>query len=76
MFDLVKRAVGAATSLMKGHPVIAGIGLAGLILPKLMGAGSPQAMTGAQQAIGAQLPPTGTMPPGTSGVPPQSPGYW
>jgi hypothetical protein len=76
MFDLIKSAVGAATKLAKAHPVLTGVSLATMVLPRLFGAGaSPQALTGLQQAIGGQLPPQGAAPPQT-GAPAQSPGYW
>lgn len=65
MMDLVKGVVSTAVGLAKANPLISGLGLAALVLPKLMGS-SPAAMTGAQNAIGNQLPPQGT--------PPQSPG--
>ena len=67
MFDLVKKAVGVVGGLAKAHPVLTGVGLAAMVLPKLFGAGtSPAAMMGAQQSIGGQIPP--------GGLPPQSPG--
>jgi hypothetical protein len=80
MFETLFRAVGSLGSLAKAHPVISGIGLGALLLPKLFGAGgSPEALMGAQSAIGGQMPPGG-MPPGAmppaapTGAPTESPG--
>lgn len=70
MLDLVKGVVSKAVGLAKANPLISGLGLAALVLPKLMGT-SPAAMMGAQSAIGNRLPPQG-MPP--QGMPPSSPG--
>lgn len=69
MFDLIKKAAGVATSFAKANPVMAGLGIAALVLPKLFGGAttSPAAMMGAQGSIGAQIPPGGIAPPG---VPP------
>jgi hypothetical protein len=66
--DLIKKAVGAATTLAKGHPVLAGLGIGAMILPRLFGgATSPQAMMGAQASIGSRIPPGGLPP---TGMPP------
>lgn len=62
--DLIKTAVGVATKFAGEHKLLTGLGLGALILPKLMGGGSPQAMMGTQQAMSGQLP--------AQQVPPQS----
>jgi hypothetical protein len=65
MLDLIKSAVGMVAKVAKAHPVVTGLGLAAVVLPKLFGASQP-AMMGAQQSMMNQMPP--------GGMPPQSPG--
>ena len=54
--DLIKTALGVATKFAGEHKLLTGLGLGALILPKLMGGGSPQAMMGTQQAMAGQMP--------------------
>lgn len=71
MLDMLKGVVGTVAKFAKGHPVLTGVSLAAMILPKLFG-GSPAGMMGAQQSLGGQIPPGGVPPPMNGG----SPGSW